>query len=77
MEPESLETEEIYLSGCSTSKPMGVQQAMVRSLPGFEGAEILRPGYAIEYDSFDPLQLRRDLAMEGFDGVWFAAQASR
>jgi tRNA uridine 5-carboxymethylaminomethyl modification enzyme len=76
VEPESLETEEIYLSGFSTSMPLEVQQAMVRSLPGFEGAEILRPGYAIEYDSFDPLQLRRDLAMEGLDGVWFAGQVN-
>jgi tRNA uridine 5-carboxymethylaminomethyl modification enzyme len=46
----------------------------VRSLPGFEAAEILRPGYAIEYDSFDPLQLHRDLSVEGLDGVWFAGQ---
>ena len=76
VEPESLETEEIYLSGFSTSMPLAVQQAMVRSLPGFEQAEILRPGYAIEYDSFDPLQLRRDLAMEGLDGVWFAGQVN-
>lgn len=76
VEPESLETEEIYLSGFSTSMPLEVQQAMVRSLPGFEQAEILRPGYAIEYDSFDPLQLRRDLAMEGLDGVWFAGQVN-
>lgn len=76
VEPESLETEEIYLSGFSTSMPVEVQQAMARSLPGFERAEILRPGYAIEYDSFDPLQLRRDLAMEGLDGVWFAGQVN-
>jgi tRNA uridine 5-carboxymethylaminomethyl modification enzyme len=76
VEPESLETEEIYLSGFSTSMPVEVQQAMVRSLPGFERAEILRPGYAIEYDSFDPLQLRRDLAMEGLHGVWFAGQVN-
>jgi tRNA uridine 5-carboxymethylaminomethyl modification enzyme len=76
VEPESLETEEIYLSGFSTSMPLEVQRAMVRSLPGFEQAEILRPGYAIEYDSFDPLQLRRDLAMEGLDGVWFAGQVN-
>lgn len=76
VEPESLETEEIYLSGFSTSMPVEVQQAMARSLPGFEAAEILRPGYAIEYDSFDPLQLRRDLGMEGLDGVWFAGQVN-
>ncbi len=74
VEPESLETEEIYLSGFSTSMPLEVQERMVHSLPGFEQAEILRPGYAIEYDSFDPLQLRRDLSVEGLDGVWFAGQ---
>ncbi len=74
VEPESLETEEIYLAGLSTSMPPDVQLRMVRSLPGFEAAEILRPGYAIEYDSFDPLQLRRDLSVEGLEGVWFAGQ---
>ena len=76
VEPESLENGEIYLSGFSTSMPPEVQQAMVRSLPGFERAEILKPGYAIEYDSFDPLQLQRDLSMEGLDGVWFAGQVN-
>jgi tRNA uridine 5-carboxymethylaminomethyl modification enzyme len=74
VEPESLETDEIYLSGFSTSMPLDVQERMVHSLPGFEHAEIVRPGYAIEYDSFDPLQLRRDLSVEGLDGVWFAGQ---
>lgn len=74
VEPESLETGEIYLAGLSTSMPPDVQLRMVRSLPGFEAAEILRPGYAIEYDSFDPLQLRRDLSVEGLEGVWFAGQ---
>ncbi len=74
VEPESLETEEIYLSGLSTSMPPDVQLRMVQSLPGFEQAEIIRPGYAIEYDSFDPLQLHRDLSVEGLAGVWFAGQ---
>ena len=74
VEPESLETDEIYLSGLSTSMPTDIQLCMVRSLPGFEAAEIVRPGYAIEYDSFDPLQLRRDLSIDGLDGVWFAGQ---
>ncbi len=74
VEPESLETEEIYLAGLSTSMPPDVQLRMVRSLPGFEAAEILRPGYAIEYDSFDPLQMRRELSVEGLEGVWFAGQ---
>lgn len=76
IEPESLETEEIYLSGFSTSMPLEVQEAMVRSLPAFERAEILKPGYAIEYDSFDPLQLRRDLSVEGLEGLWFAGQVN-
>lgn len=74
VEPESLETEEIYLAGLSTSMPPEVQLRMVRSLPGFEQAEILRPGYAIEYDSFDPLQLDRNLSVHGLEGVWFAGQ---
>jgi tRNA uridine 5-carboxymethylaminomethyl modification enzyme len=74
VEPESLETEEIYLAGLSTSMPPDIQLQMVRSLPGFEAAEILRPGYAIEYDSFDPLQLRQDLSVDGLEGVWFAGQ---
>ncbi len=60
--------------GCPPPCRPDVQLRMVRSLPGFEAAEILRPGYAIEYDSFDPLQLRRDLSMEGLEGVWFAGQ---
>ena len=76
VEPDSLETEEVYLAGLSTSMPPDVQLRMVRSLPGFRDAEILRPGYAIEYDSFDPLQLRRDLSMEGLEGVWFAGQVN-
>ncbi len=74
VEPESLELDEIYLAGLSTSMPPDVQLRMVRSLPGFERAEIVRPGYAIEYDSFDPLQLRRDLRVEGLEGLWFAGQ---
>lgn len=74
VEPDSLETEEIYLAGLSTSMPVDVQTRMVRSMRGFERAEILRPGYAIEYDSFDPLQLHRDLTVEGLEGVWFAGQ---
>jgi tRNA uridine 5-carboxymethylaminomethyl modification enzyme len=74
VEPDSLETDEIYLAGLSTSMPVEVQLKMVQSLPGFERAEILRPGYAIEYDSFDPLQLSQDLSVAGLDGVWFAGQ---
>ena len=76
VEPDSLETREIYLAGLSTSMPPDVQLRMVRSLAGFEAAEILRPGYAIEYDSFDPLQLNQDLSMTALDGVWFAGQVN-
>ena len=76
VEPDSLETDEIYLAGLSTSMPVEVQVRMVRSMAGFEEAEILRPGYAIEYDSFDPLQLGRDLAMADLEGVWFAGQVN-
>ena len=74
VEPESLETEEIYLSGFSTSMPKEVQLEMVRSLQGFEKAEIVRPGYAIEYDSFDPLQLDQTLRLKDYEGLWFAGQ---
>jgi len=74
VEPDSLETDEIYLAGLSTSMPVDVQERMVRSMVGFEQAEILRPGYAIEYDAFDPLQLHRDLSVNGLEGVWFAGQ---
>jgi tRNA uridine 5-carboxymethylaminomethyl modification enzyme len=74
VEPESLDTQEIYLSGLSTSMPLDVQERMVHSLEGFERAEILRPGYAIEYDAFDPVQLGRDLRVLDLEGVWFAGQ---
>ena len=74
VEPESLETEEIYLSGFSTSMPKEVQLEMVRSLQGFEKAEMVRPGYAIEYDSFDPLQLDQTLRLKDYEGLWFAGQ---
>lgn len=76
VEPDSLETDEVYLAGLSTSMPLEVQLEMVRSLPGFEQAEILRPGYAIEYDAFDPLMLDRGLKVRAVDGVWFAGQVN-
>lgn len=76
VEPDSLETDELYLAGLNTSMPVEVQVEMVRSLPGFECAEILRPGYAIEYDAFDPLQMGRALSIEGIEGVWFAGQVN-
>lgn len=76
VEPDSLETDEVYLAGLSTSMPLEVQIEMVRSLPGFEAAEILRPGYAIEYDAFDPLMLDRGLGVRDLEGVWFAGQVN-
>jgi tRNA uridine 5-carboxymethylaminomethyl modification enzyme len=76
VEPDSLDTRELYLSGLSTSMPPDVQLRMVRSLPGFGRAEILRPGYAIEYDSLDPLQLDSTLAVSGVPGLWAAGQVN-
>jgi len=76
VEPDSLDTKELYLSGLSTSMPQDVQLQMVRSLPGFELAEILRHGYAIEYDSLDPLQLDSTLAVSGFGGLYAAGQVN-
>lgn len=76
VEPDSLETDEVYLAGLSTSMPLEVQVEMVRSLPGFGRAEILRPGYAIEYDAFDPLMLDRGLNVRDLEGVWFAGQVN-
>ncbi|MDR2697814.1 MAG: tRNA uridine-5-carboxymethylaminomethyl(34) synthesis enzyme MnmG, partial [Holophagales bacterium] len=68
VEPDSLDTKELYLSGLSTSMPIDVQLQMVRSLGGFGNAEILRHGYAIEYDSLDPLQLDSTLALSSLKG---------
>jgi tRNA uridine 5-carboxymethylaminomethyl modification enzyme len=76
VEPDSLDTRELYLSGLSTSMPPDVQRRMVRSLPGFERSEILRPGYAIEYDSLDPLQMDSTLAVSGTTGLWAAGQVN-
>ncbi|OQA32808.1 MAG: tRNA uridine 5-carboxymethylaminomethyl modification enzyme MnmG [Acidobacteria bacterium ADurb.Bin340] len=76
VEPDSLETAEVYLAGLATSMPLDVQIEMVQSLPGFEQAEILRPGYAIEYDAFDPLMLDRGLGVRDLDGIWFAGQVN-
>ena len=74
IEPEGLETFEIYPNGISTSLPFDVQFELVRSIKGFENAHITRPGYAIEYDYFDPRGLKASLETKGIDGLFFAGQ---
>jgi len=74
LEPEGRDTVEVYPNGISTSLPLDVQLAMVRSIPGLAGAEIMRPGYAIEYDFSDPTQLRPSLETKLVDGLFFAGQ---
>jgi len=74
VEPEGLDTNEIYPNGISTSLPFDVQYEFVRSMPGFEDAEIVRPGYAIEYDFFDPRDLKMSLETKHMDGLFFAGQ---
>ncbi|MCB1939090.1 MAG: tRNA uridine-5-carboxymethylaminomethyl(34) synthesis enzyme MnmG [Rhodocyclaceae bacterium] len=74
LEPEGLETHEIYPNGISTSLPFDVQLQVVRSIAGMENAHILRPGYAIEYDYFDPRNLKSSLETKTFAGLFFAGQ---
>jgi tRNA uridine 5-carboxymethylaminomethyl modification enzyme len=74
LEPEGLETTEVYPNGISTSLPFDVQLALVRSLPGCEKAHVLRPGYSIEYDYFDPQALRSTLETKAIAGLFFAGQ---
>ncbi|NMF89662.1 tRNA uridine-5-carboxymethylaminomethyl(34) synthesis enzyme MnmG [Aromatoleum petrolei] len=74
LEPEGLTTHEIYPNGISTSLPFDVQLAVVRSIRGLENAHILRPGYAIEYDYFDPRNLKSSLETKTFRGLFFAGQ---
>ncbi|MGL1833536.1 tRNA uridine-5-carboxymethylaminomethyl(34) synthesis enzyme MnmG [Rhodocyclaceae bacterium SMB388] len=74
LEPEGLDTHEIYPNGISTSLPFDVQLAVVRSIRGLEQAHILRPGYAIEYDYFDPRNLKSSLETKTFHGLFFAGQ---
>jgi tRNA uridine 5-carboxymethylaminomethyl modification enzyme len=74
VEPESLTSTEVYPNGISTSLPFDVQLAMIRSIAGFENAHITRPGYAIEYDYFDPRDLRPTLETRVLSGLFFAGQ---
>ncbi|PLX60722.1 tRNA uridine-5-carboxymethylaminomethyl(34) synthesis enzyme MnmG [Sedimenticola selenatireducens] len=74
IEPEGLECNEVYPNGISTSLPFDVQHALVRSMEGFAEARIMRPGYAIEYDFFDPRDLRPSLETRFIEGLFFAGQ---
>ncbi|MBU3651223.1 MAG: tRNA uridine-5-carboxymethylaminomethyl(34) synthesis enzyme MnmG, partial [Limnohabitans sp.] len=74
LEPEGLTTAEVYPNGISTSLPFDIQYEMVRSMKGLENAHILRPGYAIEYDYFDPRALRRSFESQAIGGLFFAGQ---
>ena len=74
LEPEGLDTDEVYVNGMSTSLPRDVQLAMVHSIPGLEHATMLRPGYAIEYDSIDPTELDRTLQVKSIRNLFLAGQ---
>jgi len=74
VEPEGLTTHEVYPNGISTSLPFDVQMALVRSIKGFEKAHVTRPGYAIEYDYFDPTGLKSSLETKAIQGLFFAGQ---
>ena len=76
LEPEGLHTNEIYVQGMSTSLPTDVQEAFLTTIPGLEHARIMRPGYAIEYDCLDPLQLAPTLAVKGVTGLYSAGQSN-
>ncbi|MBZ5705417.1 MAG: tRNA uridine-5-carboxymethylaminomethyl(34) synthesis enzyme MnmG [Acidobacteriia bacterium] len=74
LEPEGLNTHEIYVNGMSTSLPIDVQMAILKSIPGLDNAEMMRPGYAIEYDSIDPTELERTLETKKIAGLFLAGQ---
>src|ERR1700691_3668931 len=74
LEPEGLDTNEVYVNGMSTSMPIDVQSAVVASIPGLENAEMIRPGYAIEYDAIDPRELLHTLEVKSIPGLFLAGQ---
>jgi tRNA uridine 5-carboxymethylaminomethyl modification enzyme len=74
LEPQGLETVEVYPSGISTSLPLDAQIALLRTIPGLENAEIMRPGYAVEYDYVNPIQLDHTLELRGISGLYLAGQ---
>jgi tRNA uridine 5-carboxymethylaminomethyl modification enzyme len=74
LEPDGLDTEEVYANGISTSLPVDVQEELVHSIPGLERAEIMRPGYAIEYDFVPPTQMKPTLETRGVEGLYLAGQ---
>ncbi|MBI2689124.1 MAG: tRNA uridine-5-carboxymethylaminomethyl(34) synthesis enzyme MnmG [Acidobacteria bacterium] len=74
LEPEGLDTYEVYVNGMSTSMPVDVQTAMIASIPGLEDAEMIRPGYAIEYDAIDPRELDHSLEVKRVEGLFLAGQ---
>lgn len=76
LEPEGLHTEEFYVNGISTSLPCEVQSEFLRTIPGLQNAQIMRPGYAVEYDYFPPTQLRHTLESKRIKGLYFAGQVN-
>lgn len=76
LEPEGLHTEEMYVQGMSTSMPMDVQMDFLKTIPGLEQVKIMRPGYAIEYDCIDPLQLKASLEFKNVSGLFSAGQTN-
>jgi len=74
LEPEGLDTNEIYVNGMSTSMPIDVQSRVLAAIPGLQDAEMIRPGYAIEYDAIDPRELTHSLQVKSFSGLFLAGQ---